>query len=1757
MSHSPLFEENNFQITEKNMKKTRLAIGSLLMMLSTIIATDFKASATTINVAAGPHTIQDAIADATDGDVLELDAGDYVLDSMVLVNKPLTIQEASSGSANIKVAGAIGYGFQITAPDVTIKDLTIEKTDLAGQPNLINISANNATISGNTIFGPDWQPNGVSRAFEVSSPSSGFLITGNTIYDLRQIAYINPSSGTVSNNVAIRTKGWQVAAGNTDVSFTGNSFSETVGLNDFSIYANVNSALYTDLLALSQNNNNAFVEDQRVNPRIKGRAVVSVNDDSAAGGDGSTAKPYQKISEGVAGALPGATVNVAAGNYSDNVVVGKPLSILGAGSGTDGSVVQAASAGADVFKVSVGGTGAATPQVIKGFRVSGASGSGFSGIHISAPGSFYSFENINSQGNHNGIHINSGGATASVEVKNCELSNNGNIGLRVDAAATPLNGLSVTGGKMEGNSSNGINVNPSGSANANHTNISIEGTSFALNGTSTTNADGGLGDVSFNAFNGNATFKDISINSGGKYAFQINGKSPLAAAGTLSFTNIDITGTASKGGLALHKFTNLAQTTFSNVDLDVNAAWGALIVGHSTSTALDIADTDFDGNAPAHPFIAVWSSGGVDATDANFGTLDGFAIEDRVGHALDVAGAGLVTWTANNVYVTQLSASIARGFNAASAGWTVNVQGQHNIASRLLLNKANLTLQGSSGAKITLTADIVPLQVTASNVRIDGFTITSDAIYAKEFIQVQGTNVTVSNNEIYGPTQSGPMSGWVVNRAIVPSPSVVNITVSSNTFHDLWSGMYLNPNVTGTISNNVAYNNMIDFLVDNANVTFTGNSWSGGAPSRWNIVILSNTALNRYADLAALKTANNDARILDQRTPRAVNDSGSTNEETSVDIDVVSNDTIPIPTPAAPNLNNGDLKVAEGSITDVVGGTAELQPNGRSIRFTPALNSNSSNGGIFSFKYKVTDGTRVSSNPATVTITVTGVNDAPVANSASVSLEQNTSKSITLTGSDEENDALTYTVVTQPTHGTLSGTAPDLTYTPDAGYTGSDSFTFKANDGTLDSNEATISITITRTPMLTVTTTADTIADDGQTSLREALTYANAFGGADVIDFAIPSNDSGFSNGVFTIKPTSALPHLEGDVVVDGTTQGQSNANGPEIVLNGALAGTTHGFYVSGANCVIKGLVINGFATGYGVVFDSATSQDNRLEACYIGTNAAGNTAVANLGGVSISLGAHNTISGNTIAFNTNDGILVSGANTVGNTLRGNVLFSNGGLGINLLGGTQNSRRVTTNDATDADTGPNNLQNYPVVSKALIEDGSLGTTTTVAGTLTSLPNTNFTIDLYRNIFKDTSGYGEGLVPVGNVAISTNAAGKGNFSIELAGNFQNNFFSATATNMTTGDTSEFSLNRLAEPGLSVADIVVAEPANGSTTAQFTVQLSAAITKPVTVQYATANSKAVAPGDYTATSGTLNFAPGETSKTVNVTINADALDEADEAFKFDLSKNNGATSTRVNAVGTITDANNNPDVSVSDAVAVNEGNSGATATAVFTLTLSQPSGQDVRVFYQTVNGTAVSGKDFSSVNTSVIIPAGQLTKTVAVKITGDSLDEEDEAFTLKLVNATNATVAAPLTGAATILDDDAPVSVSIEGVTLSERNSGTTGAKFTARLSAASGRTVTVNFATQDGTASAGSDYTALSGSLTFAPGQTSLTVAIGVRGDTLAESNETFEVTLSNSQNANIGTATATGTITNDDSASVGVSSGATVEPKPTGSGGRS
>jgi parallel beta-helix repeat protein len=212
--------------------------------------------------------------------------------------------------------------------------------------------------------------------------------------------------------------------------------------------------------------------------------------------------------------------------------------------------------------------------------------------------------------------------------------------------------------------------------------------------------------------------------------------------------------------------------------------------------------------------------------------------------------------------------------------------------------------------------------------------------------------------------------------------------------------------------------------------------------------------------------------------------------------------------------------------------------------------------------------------------------------------------------------------------------------------------------------------------------------DSGAGSLRQAITNANANSGPNNVIFNIPTNDPGFVGGVFTIKPSSsALPTLRNNTTIDGNTQtiftGDSNVNGPEVVVNGSMLSSGEGFFISGDNNTISGLVVNGF-NGGGITFSyglDSTPSNNQVRNNYVGTDAAGSAAVPNLSGIGIHgfgspsvQASNNVIQNNLVSGNSGAGIGLCDAaqtnisnNLIGTDRTGTANLGNGSHGIYFL----------------------------------------------------------------------------------------------------------------------------------------------------------------------------------------------------------------------------------------------------------------------------------------------------------------------------------------------------------------------------------------------------------------------------------------------------------------------------------------------------------
>ncbi len=272
----------------------------------------------------------------------------------------------------------------------------------------------------------------------------------------------------------------------------------------------------------------------------------------------------------------------------------------------------------------------------------------------------------------------------------------------------------------------------------------------------------------------------------------------------------------------------------------------------------------------------------------------------------------------------------------------------------------------------------------------------------------------------------------------------------------------------------------------------------------------------------------------------------------------------------------------------------------------------------------------------------------------------------------------------------------------------------------------------------------------------------------------------------------------------------------------------------------------------------------------------------------------------------------------------------------------------------------------------------------------------------------------------------------------------------------------------------------------------------------------------------------------NKIVQLPIVNDAIYEGNETANLALSIISGGATLGAPATSvlTIVDNETQPKLSINN-VTVTEGNSGA-LNANFTVTLSGPTTKTVTVKYATANATAIAPADYTAkALTTLTFSPGQTSKTVAVSVKGDLIDELDETFKVVLSAPTNAIIAAGA-GVGTITDNDA-ATISINNVSVTEPDSGTVGMVFTVKLSLASSRTVTVKYQTANGTATAPADYTAKAlTTLSFSAGQTTKTFTVLVKGELVVEPNETLFVNLSSPVNATISDSQGQGTILNDD-----------------------
>ncbi len=519
------------------------------------------------------------------------------------------------------------------------------------------------------------------------------------------------------------------------------------------------------------------------------------------------------------------------------------------------------------------------------------------------------------------------------------------------------------------------------------------------------------------------------------------------------------------------------------------------------------------------------------------------------------------------------------------------------------------------------------------------------------------------------------------------------------------------------------------------------------------------------------------------------------------------------------------------------------------------------------------------------------------------------------------------------------------------------------------------------------------------------------------------------------IQANSSILTIQGNYIGTDVTGTVAVRNGFGVWVNSFQAGViTIGGTASGASNLISGNELDG-------VFISGQSSNVQVLGNLIGTEVTGTQALGNKrNGVQLTEQAVNNKvggvlagEGNIIAFNAVNGVLVTPGvpALTGNSIRGNSIFSNGAVGIDLGGD-----GVTPNDAGDGDTGPNNIQNFPVLTRAVT-----GVVTAVQGTLNTTPNSSgvYFIDFYTTAGCD--GIGQGRTYLGSVTTAkTDANGNVAFTFNPTSLPLGAVVTATATDG-SGNTSEFSdckTIQTAVPGtlqFSAANYPSVEGDSGTHALLVTVTRAGGRDGAVSVHYATTDGTATTGNaDYDATSGDLTWPDGDnTSRTFNVVIHGDVAFEPNETINMALS-NAQLASLGSPSAATVTITN---DDAQGGFISFSQANYPVTESAGFvTITVNRTNdvSRAATVDYATddtgapaacgtVNGLASSRCDFTRAAGTLTFGAGEVQKTFTVLMNRDTYVESSEMFTVNLSNATaGAILATPFSSTVTINDDN---------------------------------------------------------------------------------------------------------------------------------------
>ncbi len=620
----------------------------------------------------------------------------------------------------------------------------------------------------------------------------------------------------------------------------------------------------------------------------------------------------------------------------------------------------------------------------------------------------------------------------------------------------------------------------------------------------------------------------IGLGSGATLAFA---DSSLVdwTGGTLNITGNFIPGASIRFGnsptaLTAIQLAKISAAGFGSLVLDAN---GYLTDDATPPSIVGITDDAGGATVPVNTVVTYTVTFSEDMNASTVGAAD-------FGNAGTAAGViGNVTETAPGVFLVPVMSTSAGSLQLkvnAGAALSDNAGNALNTATDILddtvitVMPLNTPPVANSQSVLTDEDTALPITLTGSDADLDAITFTVVSQPAKGTLSGTAPNVTYTPSENSNGADSftflvndGTVDSAIATVSLNVTPindAPVAVAQSATTAEDA----ALSITLVGTdvdldvLSYTIASQPANGTLSGNApNVIYTPNANSNGSDS-FTFTVNDGTIDSAVATSSISVTPVNDA-------PVAAAQSVATAEDAALPITLAGSDA---------DLDALSYTLVSQPANGTLSGTA---PN---VTYTPNADSNGSD----SFTFTVNDGT-IDSAVATVTINVTPVNDAPVAVAQSVTTEEDTAVSITLAGTDVDLDELSYSIVSQPANGTLSGTVPNLTYTPVENSNGSDSFTFNVNDGTVGSVAATVSINVTPVNDLPVAVAQSvTTAEDSATAIAlagtdtegSALSYSivsppangTLSGSAPNVTFTPAANFNGSSSFTFKVNDGTA-----------------------------------------------------------------------------------------------------------------------------------------------------------------------------------------------------------------------------------------------------------------------------------------------------------------------------------------------------------------------------------------------------------------------------------------------------------------------------------------------------------------------------------------------------------------------------------------------------------------------------------------------------------